>query len=161
MKVIFLDVDGVQNFACTEARAPSGCVGVASQPLKVLSKIVKATGARIVQSSTWRREWEFEEESCGKDGLYLVGRLKRYGLHILDKTEHPTPNENRGQEIKNWLDRHPHVDKWIVLDDDIFYDFQENNIMPHLVQTNFYSGGLMENHIRECIEKLGGSEDAV
>lgn len=34
MKVIFLDVDGVLNFTGTEARAPGGCLGLASAPVK-------------------------------------------------------------------------------------------------------------------------------
>lgn len=161
MKVIFLDIDGVLNFAQTEARAPSGCIGIASQPLKHLRKIVQKTGARIVLSSTWRRGWSRDEEACSNDGKYLIGRLKRYGLHVIDKTEHPTSAENRGCEIRNWLNRHPHVDKWIVLDDDIFPDFEKQGIMPNLIQTHFYSGGLTEKHVSEAIEKLGERDDAL
>lgn len=157
MKVIFLDVDGVLNFAFTEARAPSGCLGVASQPLKNLRKIVQETGARIVLNSTWRREWEFDEEACGKDALYLIGRLKRFGLHIIDKTEYLMGmTEKRGQAVTEWLARHPHVDQWIVLDDDIFPDYESNGVLPHLIQTNFYTGGLTEKHVQQCIDQLGG-----
>lgn len=86
MKVIFLDVDGVLNFTGTEARAPSGALGLASAPVKQLRNIIKATGAYIVLTSTWKGDWDFDEEKCTADGKYLVRKLKREGLHILDKT---------------------------------------------------------------------------
>lgn len=157
MKVIFLDVDGVLNFYQTEAVSPQGYTGIASQPLKHLRKIVKATGARIVLCSTWRKGWNFNEEECSADGKYLISRLKRFGLHILDKTEDGN-DAFRGTAIKKWLDKHPHVQKWIVLDDEIFVDYIECGIIPHLVQTNFYAGGLSLSHVEKSISLLGASD---
>lgn len=142
MKVIFLDVDGVLNFMATEARAPSGCLGVASAPVKQLRNIVKATGAYIVLTSTWKDEWEFDEEKCSPDGQYLVRKLKREGLHILDKTRDKILD--RGHGIRDWLDRHPGTDRWVVLDDDIFADYEECGVMPRLVQTCLGVDGLNE-----------------
>ena len=152
MKVIFLDVDGVLNFVGTDATSPSGWVGISSPSVKILRNIVKETNAYIVLSSTWRRDWSKNEEDCTEDGKYLNRRLNRYGLHIIDKT---IENEEalRGAAIKEWLDRHPHVESWIVLDDNVFMDFKEKDIMPHLVLVNGCLG-LTETNAKECIKKL-------
>ena len=152
MKVIFLDVDGVLNFMKTEARAPSGCLGVATPPVKQLRDVVKATGAFIVLTSTWKDEWDFDDEKCSPDGLYLVRKLKREGLHILDKTRDQI--SDRGHGIQEWLSRHPEVDHWVVLDDDIFVDYEECGIMPHLVETSLGGDGLNAECAAKAIQIL-------
>lgn len=152
MKIVFLDVDGVQNYAKTEARAPSGTLGIASAPVKQLRNIIKATGAFIVLTSTWKDEWDFDEEKCSADGKYLVRKLDREGLHILDKTQDLIMN--RGQGIQEWIQRHKGVDKWIVLDDDTFPDYELRGIMPHLIQTSFGDKGLTETLAQKAIAML-------
>lgn len=156
MKVIFLDVDGVLNFMKTEARAPSGTLGIASAPVKQLRNIVKETGAFIVLTSTWKDDWEFDEEQCKPDGLYLVRKLKREGLHILDKTHDKV--DDRGHGIQDWLKRHPGTDHWVVLDDDVFRDYEECGIMPHLVQTSIGADGLNAELAAKAIEILTKGE---
>lgn len=156
MKVIFLDVDGVLNFAKTEARAPSGTLGLASAPVKHLCNIVKATGAYIVLTSTWKEDWSFNEEDCTPDGQYLVRKLKREGLHILDKTKDKVLD--RGHGIRDWLERHPGTDHWVVLDDDVFNDYEECGIMPHLVETCFGADGLNAELAARAIQILNEGE---
>lgn len=152
MKVIFLDVDGVLNFAKTEARTASGALGIASAPVRHLRDIIKATGAYIVLTSTWKDEWSFNEEDCSPDGLYLVRKLKREGLHILDKTKDMIMN--RGQGIQEWLDKHKGVESWVVLDDEVFPDYESRGIMPHLVETSFGADGLNQTLAAKAIEIL-------
>lgn len=157
MKIIFLDVDGVLNFAMTEARAPSGCLGIASQPLKNLRNIVKATGAYIVLTSTWKQDWDFNEENCPPDGQYLVRRLKREGLHILDKTDDKILD--RGQGIVDWLTRHKGVESWVAIDDEVFPDYEACGIMPHLIQTSFGGDGLNELLAAQAINELNKGDN--
>ena len=156
MKVIFLDVDGVLNFASTEARTSSGALGIATAPVKNLRDIVKATGAYIVLTSTWKDEWNFNEDDCSPDGLYLVRKLKREGLHILDKTQDMVLN--RGQGIQEWLNKHKGVESWVVLDDEIFPDYEARGIMPHLVQTSFGTDGLNKTLAAKAIDILNKGE---
>ena len=156
MKVIFLDVDGVLNYIKTEARAPSGTLGIASAPVKQLRNIVKETGAFIVLTSTWKEDWEFDEERCTPDGQYLVRKLKREGLHILDKTHDRV--SDRGHGIRDWLNRHPGTDFWVVLDDDIFPDYEECGIMPHLVQSSIGANGLNAELAAKAIKILTEGE---
>ena len=152
MKVIFLDIDGVMNYAETDARAPSGALGIATPPLKCLSRIVRETGARIVLTSTWKKEWSSDEEACSEDGKYLNRRLNRHGLHILDKTKDEIVD--RGTGIEAWLATRPFVTDWIVLDDEVFPDYDSCGVLPHLIRTSFEAGGLNDRLAQQCIERL-------
>jgi hypothetical protein len=44
------------------------------------------------------------------------------------------------------------------LDDEIFPDYEEYGIMPHLVKTSFYDGGLKEKHVELAIKILNKGE---
>lgn len=139
MKVIFLDVDGVLNFSGTEAKAPSGCVGVVDACVKKLKRIVDETNAFIVLTSSWKKEWHMDFEKCGINGKYLVKKLERRGLHVMDKTNDEINDKQEG--VDNWLKRHPNVTDWIIL----------NNSM--LVTKD---NGLSDEDAQKAIEILGG-----
>lgn len=150
MKVIFLDIDGVLNYESADAKTPGGALGIASRPVKVLSRIVKATGAKIVLISTWMDEWNMNDEDCTADGLYLTKKLRREGLHIMDRVDNPT---FRGAAIRSWLDKRPNVTDWIVLDDVEFEGYRASGVLPHLIQTD-PKEGLTEDHIDKCVRML-------
>lgn len=157
MKVIFLDVDGVLNCAYSQSRAPHGCIGVDDDKVKVLRKIIDATDAKIVLVSTWKQSWSKNKECQDDDANYLDRKLAEEGLQILDKTTDQVID--RGAGIRRWLDKYgENVDSWIVLDDDIFPDYVELDIIPHHVKTNFGGGGLMEKHVPKCVDLLVGHE---
>lgn len=150
MKVIFLDVDGVLNFEGSDAKAPGGVMGIASRPVKVLSQIVKATGAKIVLASTWGEDWNMNEDECTSLGVYLDKKLRREGLHIMDKIE---DSPFRGKAIRAWLDKRPNVTDWIVIDDTEFADYKACAITAHLVKPDFDTG-LTENMQDRCVRML-------
>ena len=160
MKVIFLDVDGVLNFVYCKAREPCGCIGISNASVKNLAKIVEATGAAIVLTSTWKQHWQRNTRSTDQihpSGKYLQNKLLKQKLFILDKT---TDNmDNRGEGIQNWLANHPGVTHWIVLDDDVFPDYKQQGIMPHLIKTSFYAGGLTESYVNQAIGLLNADVD--
>lgn len=116
MKVIFLDVDGVLNnnayiqFMVDHLRVQRPGYHLLD-PLCVmrLNKIVAATGAELVLSSTWRILYTVDEFNmvAGRQGV----------PKIIDSTErHVRPP--RGKEIQTWLDAHDEVETFIILDDD-------------------------------------------
>ena len=50
-------------------------------------KIVNATGALIVLSSTWRDEWNVEDESRnGSDFNELRAKFREFGMDFYDRT---------------------------------------------------------------------------
>lgn len=73
-------------------------------------------------------------------------------MHILDKTRDKV--NDRGHGIQEWLSRHPEADRWVVLDDDIFKDYEECGIMPHLVKTYFGGDGLNADKASAAIKIL-------
>ena len=140
MKIIFLDVDGVLNDVCTPDRAPGGFIGINGYMVDNLKRIVDATDAKIVLVSTWKDDWEKDRELSSPDGRYLEDCINAKGLVIYDKTtDHIS---NRGEGIHNYLSGRADIESWVVLDDDVFADYEKYNIKPHLVQTRFSCGGL-------------------
>ncbi len=149
MNVIFLDVDGVLNDHTTKAREPCGCIGIDDKKVSVLQTIARLTDAKIVLTSTWKDGWEEDPDLSSATAIYLMNKLKRQGLRIIDKTDYTS---ERGKGIREWLARHPATIGWVVLDDDIFPDYQKCEILPHLVKTSFFEGGLKKEHINPCVE---------
>ena len=112
MKVIFFTVDNVLNFEESDAYAPSGRKGIAEARVKDLKKIMTSTGARIVLIGDWRKDWNFDDSACTKDGIYLNKKLERRGLHILDKIRDDMTDE---EGMQDWIRRHPNVTESCVL----------------------------------------------
>ena len=161
MKIIFLDVDGVLNCRKSTSRC-HGFIGIDDDKVQRLRKIVGATGAQIVLTSTWKSDWIKEPErksEQNKYGNYLEHQLEKENLCILDKTTDEKSICDRGEGIFNYLRSH-NVDQWIAIDDEIFGDFEDYGIIEHLVKTNFYdeNGGLQDEHVALAIEILNKTE---
>ena len=159
MKVIFLDIDGVLNDKYCRARAPSGCKGAADAKLKLLREIVRQTDARLVLISSWKKYWK-REETTDLDMIYLMRKLKRFGLSIYDKTEESFWAK-RGEGIHAWLSANEDVTAWVVLDDETFPDYEKYGIDKHLVKTKFFyekDAGLQEEHVEQAIAILNSCE---
>ena len=90
------------------------------------------TGAKVVVTSTWKELRIYSK---------LISYLKNFGIEVYDKTVHMS--YNRGDEIREYLSTHE-IENFIILDDEIFRDF--NELISHLVKTDFYNGGLTEQH---------------
>ena len=57
MKIIFLDIDGVLN--CMQYLIENNCRGIGIDPARValVADIVRASGAKIVLTTSWRSHW--------------------------------------------------------------------------------------------------------
>ena len=161
MKVIFLDIDGVLNYLRIPERAPSGCIGISDACCERLARIVAATDAKIVLTSTWKRDWEkgIPTEELPRDGQYLVNKLRKHRLTIYDKTVDPSWAE-RGVGIINYLSTVAYpVDSFIILDDER-YDFKEQGLTDRWIQTKFVATddfeepGLQDKHINKAVRLL-------
>ena len=129
MRVIFLDIDGVLNSHRT-AVAYRQILYRKLDPVAVamLYRICKFADAKIVVSSTWRKDGDWltlvwgclREAGFPWDGDYcpIIDRTTVAHRGITDNDEYPGINTSRGDDIKLWLDDHPEYDDYIILDDD-------------------------------------------
>lgn len=125
MRVIFLDIDGVTNCATTPQRW-EGFIGMDPVRVKMVNELVEGADIQIVLSSTWRHDKKWRD-TMKKNGL-IPERL-------LDRT--PSMDGIRGLEIQAWLDEHPEVAKYAIIDDDS--DMLPEQ-MPNFFQTSWTLG---------------------
>ena len=145
MKVLFLDIDGVLNSTrtCTatggyphELEHRGGFDWIA---IRLLQRLCDSSGVQIVLSSAWRLHHDFKDVA------------KAFDLPIIDRT--PSLCGPRGKEIQHWLDAHPDVEVYAIVDDDA--DMLPEQ-MPRFVKTDGREGLTWANFVRLC-EVLGES----
>lgn len=111
--VIFLDVDGVLN------RCGQSGQGLESDKVSILKYILDETSALVVLSSTWRKT----EHNLARISRMLgsIGHQLHDVTPILDARAGGSviwTAVKRCTEIADWLDDHPEVTKFAILDDD-------------------------------------------
>lgn len=162
--IIFLDIDGVLNgynfwtsfgwkLACFTKnekikslyRKYSDPGGVHEHKVKRLSKIVKATNAKIVMSSSRRFSWwNIPYDKAPDNFKKLTDLFIKYNIDVIDITpDLHRKNLKRDREILQWLyENENKVDKYIILDD-------ENTLLPYykdderFIQTSTVAKGVM------------------
>lgn len=116
MKIIFLDIDGVLN-VYPQGRDKYG-PKFHSNFVENLKEIINKTNAKIVISSSWK--------SDGLDILKSMWRYRNLPGEIIDITpdlyfiysEKEDDSYCRGDEIQLWLDKHPEIVNYVIIDDD-------------------------------------------
>ena len=88
-------------------------------------------------------------------------KLREKDLEVFDTTtKYETNLAHRGEGIANWTAEHNISAKdFIVLDDEIFDDYEDYNILPRLIKSKWYdkdtnNGGLNEGLVKKAIELL-------
>ena len=160
MKVIFLDIDGVLNYLDyfikindnrliynkllkeIDYKLQRKLLEVDMNKLCMIKEICDRTNSKIVVTSSWRH---LEIYPLIED--YLIKK----GIPVIDTTEYI--NSMRGMEIKDYLENHPEITNYIILDDDIFPDF-DSELLFHLIHTNFYNEGIDNDNLEDAIYKL-------
>lgn len=148
MKVIFLDVDGVLNDTTDYTTKWE----ITTAHMNVLKSIIEQTGARIIVSSAWRYAFGSRrklERALEAAGLVKDGETPKLGFSL------NPPMEKKEEEILAWLEAHPDVDTYAILDD--HEDFCKQ-LAAHQVKT-VLGEGLLEKHIAETIALIGVLED--
>lgn len=161
MKVIFLDIDGVLNanedFGGRSKSNPSihGILGITTTRIKRLKQIIDKTDAKIVLTSSWKEAYiNNTKYHIDIYGRYLREKLRKSDIYIFDTTldYESKGSEYRGTGIKAWLAAHKNVTNWIVLDDEIFCDY-DKDIIAHLIKTS-YQTGLTDELVNKAIDML-------
>ena len=149
MKVIFLDFDGVLNSERYFAQDRQSGIAIDPSRMALLRKIVFTTDARIVLSTSWRRHWSIIPWMCNETGQEINRVFENSNLYIYDKT--PERNNNRYEEITQWLRGHSQVKNFVVLDDE---PFEEGLLRDHFILTSRLRRGLDEDDVKKAIEML-------
>lgn len=107
MKILFLDVDGVLNYAgCAYMMPGTKMLGIDPKLVELVHHIVRETGCKIVLSSSWRL--------YKPDRDYIMENI----AGIIDVTPDKRGLTDRGCEVIAWMDEHPEVTTHAILDDD-------------------------------------------
>lgn len=155
MKAIFLDLDGVLNSRRYDAaRDRSKRTYIDPTRLELLRRIISATDAKIVLSTTWRVHWDKDREKCDEEGKYIADSFAEFGMEIFDKTADLGLHFSRADEIRLWLSERDDIESFVVIDD---YLYDWGNLSDRLVRTNPNFGwGLEEEHVEKAIRLLNG-----
>jgi hypothetical protein len=113
VKVLFLDIDGVLNRGGFSSTAQS----TSFDPLAItrLNRLLAATGARLVLSSSWR--YVILDGTMSLSGFEFL--MRTHGLMRGAFYDHTCGDEvvpERGAQIKRWLAEH-NVEGWAAVDD--------------------------------------------
>ena len=159
MNVIFLDFDGVINiFNDTEEDF--------LKRVKILSEICRRYNCKVVIESSHKDS--INEETLETDVEWiqeLFEMFKEYGIEVIGRTPVIGKTINKGKEILAYLEKHPEIEHFCVIDDDDLVKFQDlkkgdysrsdlNEVREHLVTTVELIDkpkviGLQEKHIEE------------
>ncbi|HHX16484.1 MAG TPA: hypothetical protein GX725_01010 [Mollicutes bacterium] len=130
MKVVFVDIDGVLNtpmwtyrndkFICSYNHPDDGKVNN-FQAICWLNELCHKEDLKIVVSSVWRRLCDY------KSVFYKSGLAE--DIEILGSTPY-LEGQTRGQEIKLYLQEHPEIESFIILDDGSDMD----DLVDHLIR---------------------------
>ena len=127
--VIFLDIDGV--ICCNMAgRLEEG-------KLAVLNSVAKATGAKVVLSTDWRRQAQLKRQ--------VVAALKRLDIEVIGATPMKAMFQPiRPVEILEWMSANgskSEVTSWVAIDDrDLLNEQGGQGLQGHMVRTHPNSG---------------------
>ena len=150
MKVIFVDVDGVLN-SDDFIDSVKGSQDIDIKTIRLLKNAVNKTGAKIVMDTSFRYTQSF---------LKVQEMLLQNGI-LFDKT--PFIDNERGKEIKQYLAEHKDIEDYILLDDVIFPDF-DDELLEHLIKMDDTNSrgigkGLQEKDVEEIIRRFGRKKD--
>lgn len=150
MKVIFVDVDGVLN-SDDFIDSVKGKQDIDIKTVLLLKRAIEETGAKIVMDTSFRYTQSF---------LKVQEMLLQNGI-MFDKT--PFIDNERGKEIKQYLSKHRNIEDYILLDDVVFSDF-DDELLSHLIKmddtnTRGIGKGLQKKDIEEIIRRFGRKKD--
>ena len=155
MKAIFCGIDGVLKNRETDPGTPRGNNGISDKLIKNLERIVSSTGAVIILSSKWR----LYKNDLAYEKNYQYLEEKLFGVSGLKITDHTVDIrwENRGLEIRRYLNDHSEIAEFVILDETPFRGFLNDKLFEHLVLTD-YNKGLTDKDVERAIRILHGEK---
>lgn len=152
MKVIFLDIDGVLNSGKPGPRHNEN--PTQARHVAQLGRILQATGAQVVWSTTWRTTRRQDELDAFVRARGLAD-FKSVGV-TPDLTTRPKMSlflaRPRREEVRAWLDAHPEVTRLVTIDDDTEAEVEPGT---HVQCEDIEGGGLSAERADLAIRILG------
>ena len=156
-RVLFLDIDGVLNSStfleswAGDAPLSAKCQGVLDPTaVRMITDLMVYCDAHVVISSTWRilnTVDDIRSDLMAAGGLHhVIGAIDRKSAGSVGRFG----RNHRGLQIQRWLDAHPEVERFAIVDD----DGDMGELMPYLVKT-CASHGLQEHHVAALSHLLG------
>lgn len=160
MKVIFLDIDGVLNNGRWNNQQVARRVEqgdfefrseadmICPEAVQHLNRIIEATGALVVISSSWRGCFpmpliEVSLRDRGFKGA-VIGCTGMNGVH-------EGMTQKRGEEIMDWVKAVGHVESFVAIDDETNDEMEACG--DSFVKTH-YATGLLDTHVKKAIKIL-------
>ena len=138
-KVLFLDIDGVLNSKIYYKylyKPEDGGSRFDPYCVILVKKLIEEFSLKIVISSTWRDGAKNRLMKELNDNNFIEYLHEDWLTPIVRPA-------NRGKEIELWLDNHPEVEDYIILDDN-------TNLLDHqidkFIKTSMYMGMVQEGY---------------
>lgn len=141
MNVLFLDYDGVINTPMWDEKKQKIRYNLPEdgkvnnfQAVQWISYFCKKNNYSIVVSSSWREEDNYEE--CLRNG----GLWK--DIEVIGIT--PSLQDNRQEEIEQWISEHPEVENYLIVDDLCYKRFD----LDHFIECDSHIGFTYREYLK-------------
>lgn len=144
MKVIFLDLNGVlDTYEEMNVANPSN--------LQRLKQIVVETGSKVVISSSLKNSYYYLGGRFCETLTNFIEEIENVGIEIIDITP---KGKNREEEISMYLDLHPEIENFCIIDDDYDMEKFSGHMVKLVCQSDPSSIGLDDYHMNMAISIL-------
>lgn len=139
--VLFLDIDGVictdrTYYAYAQDKTKSILRTWDPISIKLVNRLCMDYNLEVVVSSSWRQIHDVP--------LILLTHGFQGNFHKDEKTPQRMSSNTRGCQIHEWLDNHPDINNFIILDDEAD-GIMDSNLQPFHIQTDHENGFLTSN----------------
>lgn len=142
--VLFLDIDGVictdrAYYASSQDKERNILRTWDSVGIALVDRLCQDYNLEVVVSSTWRHRYDVP--------LILLTHGFRSDFHKDDKTPVCRIHSTRGMEIRDWLEEHPEVTRFIIIDDDAA-GIRNTELEKKWVETDSNDGILTHHYLK-------------
>lgn len=143
MKVVFLDFNGVLD-------TYDNMDEINFSNLKRLKHIIDETNSKVVISSS-KKDSYYYTGHLSESLLSIIRELEKENIEVIGITPKATTRE---QEIQLYLDLHPDIENFCIIDDDYEMESFKDNIVKLPSQMEEGQMGLDDYHMNMAIEIL-------
>ena len=143
MKVIFLDFNGVLD-------TYENMDVIDKNNLLRLKTIVDKTDSKVVISSSLKNSF-YITGHFSKNLLNIINELQKENIEVIGITP---SDSTREIEIQLYLNNHPEIENFCIIDDDYYMESFENNLVKLPLQSEQNPNGLEDKYVELAINIL-------